>query len=175
MYCCNTLRTLNKYNIKSLSKIFISIDTNVLSKNSIKLLNYNLPFLPPHLDTSRHSTSERSCSCCHLSDGAAVVRYDRSELAGSWRPRLCSRLEAGPARPAWQLRDSSRFVTRLRSTSRGWMSSSSVCPESSCVGGPLSRSTFLELCRDKYKYQLRTDGWTSVYDRTTEKTCLPSH
>lgn len=82
-------------------------------------------------------------------------------------PRLCSRFEAGPASPSWQLRDSSRFVTRLRSKSSGWISSS-VCPEPPFVGGQsadrrgglLSKSAFSEFCREKVNISI-VDGWTS--------------
>lgn len=139
---------LNKDKIKYLSKIFIS--TDMVSKKISSWWSHD-------------------CSCCHLSHDAAVVRYDGSELAGRVMPRLCSRLEAGPASPAWLLRDSSRFVTRLRSKSSGWISSSSsVCPEPPCVGGLfadrwgglLSKSGFLESCREKEKISFRPmDGW----------------
>lgn len=127
------------------------------------------PFLPPTLDINRHNTShDRSCCCCHSSPHPAVVRQAGSELAGRLMPRLCSRLDAGPASPAWQLRDSSRFVTRLRSKSSGWISSSSVCPEPPCVGGLfadrwgelLSKSAFLEFCREKVNISfIPMDGW----------------
>lgn len=124
------------------------------------------PFQPQNLDVNCHDTSH-DCSCCHLSHDPAVVCYDGSELAGRLTPRLCSRLEAGPASPAWQLRDSSRFVTRLRSKSSGWISSS-ACPEPPCVGGLFadrwgelwSKSACLELCREKVNISnIHTDGW----------------
>lgn len=62
--------------------------------------------------------------------------YERSELGGRCNPRLCSRLEAGPASPSWELRDSSRLETRLRSMSRGCSSSSNSSDWSLVVAGP---------------------------------------
>lgn len=64
------------------------------------------------------------------------VLYGRSELGGRCNPRLCSRLEAGPASPSWELRDSSRLETRLRSMSRGCSSSSDSSDWSLVVAGP---------------------------------------
>lgn len=84
------------------------------------------------------------------------VLYDGSEFGGRFILRLCSRLEAGPASPVWQLRDCRRFVTRLRSTSRGWISSS-VSSKPVGVGilfvavrwGEASESALFEFCREK--------------------------
>lgn len=64
------------------------------------------------------------------------VLYERSELGGRCNPRLCRRLEAGPASPSWELRDSSRLETRLRSMSRGCSSSSDSSDWSLAVAGP---------------------------------------
>lgn len=73
-----------------------------------------------------------------IHDLSALVVYEGSALGGRFKPRLCSRLEAGPASPAWQLRDSSKFLTKLTSKSKGRISSSASSTSSSSFETPAS-------------------------------------
>lgn len=114
--------------------------------------------------------------------GLLLVLYEGSELGGKCKPRLCSRFEAGPASPSWQLRDSRRFETRLRSTSRGWISSS-VSSNSPCVGRPFvaagwglpfSKSALLQFCIERKCENLWLAARSNIF-HTPYKTANPFH